>query len=120
MAQKVLIIDEKEVLFRATAATPRKYRVQFGNDILRDLNRLQRKMEKVAKEDDELDALDLTLFENVAYIMCADPEKPKTPDAWLDQFGMFDIYSILPELIDLWGMNLSANVPETVAEDGKK
>ena len=30
---------------------------------------------------------------------------------WLDQFDTFSIYQILPELIDLWGMNIKTTVP---------
>ena len=27
-------------------------------------------------------------------------------DDWLDQFEMFSIYEILPEILELWGANL--------------
>lgn len=30
---------------------------------------------------------------------------------WFDQFNTFSIYQILPELIDLWGMNIKTTVP---------
>ena len=48
---------------------------------------------------------DLEIFENVAYIMAfhADPSIPKTIDEWLEQFEMFSIYEILPEILELWG-----------------
>ena len=56
---------------------------------------------------------DLEIFENVAYIMAlhADPAStPKTIDDWLDQFEMFSIYEILPEILELWGSNLFTDV----------
>ena len=37
-------------------------------------------------------------------------EKYDSPDEWLDQFNTFSIYQILPELIDLWGMNIKTTV----------
>lgn len=55
---------------------------------------------------------DLEIFENVAYIMAchADPTVPGTIDEWLDQFEMFSIYEILPEILDLWGTNLVTDI----------
>ncbi len=48
------------------------------------------------------------MFENIAYIMAkhADPEVPDTLEEWLDEFSTFSIYQVLPELIELWGMNI--------------
>ena len=48
----------------------------------------------------------------MAYIIAlhADPTIPKTIDEWLDQFEMFSIYEILPEILELWGSNLFTDV----------
>jgi len=41
----------------------------------------------------------------------ADPKGvPSEPDEWLEQFNTFSIYQILPELIDLWGLNVQTQV----------
>ena len=55
---------------------------------------------------------DLEIFENVAYIMAyhADHSIPDDIDVWLDQFEMFSIYEILPEILTLWGSNLVTDV----------
>jgi len=45
----------------------------------------------------------------------ADPSIPDTVEDWLDDFNTFSIYQVLPELIDLWGMNV-----QTQAESKKK
>ena len=44
---------------------------------------------------------------NVAYVMAwqYDNTIPSDPDEWLDQFEMFSIYMILPQIIELWGLN---------------
>lgn len=59
-----------------------------------------------------LDIVSLELFENIAYIMAkhADPAVPASPDEWLEQFNTFSIYEILPQLIDLWGLNVETQV----------
>ena len=124
---KVLTIGGKEVGFRATALTPRLYRHKIGRDIIQDLNRLRKAYQKVTalpedadseeKQDAELSALDLEMFENVAYIMARqyDPSIPNTPDEWLDGFEVFSIYEILPSILELWALNES-----TTAKPKKK
>ena len=56
--------------------------------------------------------ISLEIFENVAYIMAfhADPTIPKTIDEWLDQFEMFSIYQVLPEILALWGTNMLTDI----------
>lgn len=55
---------------------------------------------------------DLEIFENVAYIMAyhADHSIPATIEEWLDEFEMFSIYEVLPEILELWGMNLQTEI----------
>ena len=40
----------------------------------------------------------------------ADNNIPPTIEDWLDQFDMFSIYEILPEILKLWGENMVAEV----------
>ena len=35
---------------------------------------------------------------------------PASPDEWLEQFNTFSIYEILPQLINLWGLNVETQV----------
>ena len=35
---------------------------------------------------------------------------PDTPDEWLEQFGTYSIYQVLPEIIELWGLNVQLGV----------
>ena len=37
-------------------------------------------------------------------------EPPDTPDEWLEQFGTYSIYQVLPEIIELWGLNVQTQV----------
>ena len=45
---------------------------------------------------------------NIAYLMAkhADPSLPDTAEEWLDEFSVFSIYQVLPEIITLWGLNV--------------
>ena len=109
MLQKTVIISGQEVTFKSSAAIPRLYRIKFGRDIFRDLSKLEKAYKANAgKESSEMEIEDLEIFENVAYIMAlhADPTIPDTIDAWLDQFEMFSIYEVLPQILELWGSNL--------------
>ena len=62
--------------------------------------------------DGEIPIEDLEIFENVAYVMAyhADHSIPGNIDDWLDQFEMFSIYEVLPEILELWGTNLITDV----------
>ena len=105
---KIVTIDGKEVKFRATARTPRLYRVLIGRDMIRDMNKLMKAYERKKKNDDDLDIIDLQIFEDVAYAMArhANPDmEEKTADEWLDTFQMFSIYEVLPHIIELWALN---------------
>ena len=105
---KIIKIDGKEVKFRATARTPRLYRVLLGRDMIQDMNKLMKAYERKKKNDDDLDIIDLQIFEDVAYAMArhANPDmEEKTADEWLDTFDMFSIYEVLPHILELWALN---------------
>lgn len=113
MLEKTLTISGKEVRFRSSATVPRLYRIKFKRDIFKDLAKLEKSYKDKASEDGSaLEIEDLEIFENVAYIMAfhADHSIPGTIDEWLDQFEMFSIYEVLPEILDLWGTNLMTEV----------
>ena len=108
MQEKTVLISGKEVRLRSSAAIPRIYRIKFKRDIFKDLSKLESSYKSKTDEGEELQIEDLEIFENVAYIMAwhADPTIPGTIEEWLDEFEMFSIYQVLPEIIELWGANL--------------
>ena len=112
MIERTIVISGKEVPFRSSATVPRLYRAKFKRDIFQDLTRLEKSYTKRTTEGDELQIEDLEIFENVAYIMAfhADPSIPKTIDEWLDQFEMFSIYQVLPQILELWGENMATEI----------
>ena len=105
-------IDGREVAFRASAAIPRIYRMKFHRDIYKDLRALEQSVREDDPDNSGLDLFSLEMFENIAYVMAkhADPSIPDTPEEWLDEFNTFPIYQVLPQLIELWGLNTQTDV----------
>ena len=112
MLRKTILIDGKEVQFKASAAVPRIYRIKFGRDLFVDLQKIAKSVKENGKteenEESNIPIDDLSMFENIAYVMAqhADPKNvPADIMEWLDQFGTFSIYQVLPAILELWKMN---------------
>ena len=112
MVEKTIKVSGKEVRFRSSAAVPRLYRAKFKRDIFKDFSKLEKSYKDNADEGEAFAIEDLEIFENVAYIMAyhADHSIPATIEDWLDEFEMFSIYEVLPEILELWGMNLQTEI----------
>ena len=112
MLQKTVKIGDKEVAFRSSATIPRLYRIKFKRDIFKDLSRLEKSYKGKTSEGGSFEIEDLEIFENVAYIMAyhADHTIPDNIDDWLDQFEMFSIYEVLPQILELWGDNMQTDI----------
>ncbi len=104
--EKVITIGDKEIKMKATAGTPRLYRMMFRRDLMSDMARLSKSMQK-----QEFDVPDLETFENVAYLMAkqADAQSPGI-DEWFDEFEIFDIYQVLPQILSLWSMETETQI----------
>ena len=109
---KKIEIDGQQVPFRASAAIPRIYRIKFHRDIYKDLRELEKSVGSTDPENSNLDLFSLEMFENIAYVMArhADPSIPDSPEEWLDGFNTFSIYQVLPQIIELWGLNTQQDV----------
>ena len=109
---KKIEIDGKEVVFRASAAIPRIYRMKFQRDIYKDLAALEKAIGDNTEEVSNLDMYSLEMFETIAYIIAkhADPSIPDSLEEWLDEFNTFSIYQVLPKIIELWGLNVKVDV----------
>ena len=110
--KKNITIDGQEVSFKASAVIPRIYRMRFHRYIYKDLRDLEKGIDKNDPENSNLDLFSLEMFENIAYVMAkhADPSIPDTPEEWLDGFNTFSIYQVLPQIIELWGLNTQTDV----------
>ena len=115
--KRTITIDGMEVPFKASASLLRLYRAKFRKDIFKDFSALKDSVDESDEKNSGLGIESLEVFENIAWTMAkhADPENvPDSPDDWLEQFNCFSIYEVLPQLFELWGMNL-----ETQAESKK-
>ena len=120
--EKTIKIDDKLVKFKATANTPRMYRQQFQADLFVDIQNLNDAWQKARANKEPLPGDALVMFENIAFTMAkqADPEAvPETADEWLEQFEMFSIWQILPEIIQLWGIN-NLSINESKKKAGRR
>lgn len=104
-------IDGQEVAFKASAAIPRIYRLKFQRDIYKDIAALEKSIDESDPENSTLDTFSLEMFENIAFVMAkhADANIPDTVEDWLDNFNTFSIYQVLPQLIELWGLNIKTD-----------
>ena len=84
----------------------------FKDTSLMRLAKLESAYKGSKEEGEEFNLDDLEIFENVAYIMAyhADNTIPDNIDDWLDQFEMFSIYEVLPEILALLGTNLITDI----------
>lgn len=118
--RKIIEIDGKKIPFDANGAIPRKYRVLTHRDFLLDMDRLIKTASKGEGYPPEI----LQSFEDMCHVMAksADPENvPDTADEWLEQFGTFSIYAVLPEIIELWNVSAAptVEVKKKVVKKGK-
>lgn len=109
---KKVEIDGKEVTFKASAAVPRIYRIKFSRDLFMDLQKIAKSVKTKGKKKEEQESSipieDLSMFEQIAYVMAqhADPENvPADIMEWLEQFDTFSIYQVLPAILELWNLN---------------
>lgn len=133
--KKIITISGIECKFKSSAAIPRIYRLKFGRDIFVDMQKMKKEVdaqERIHKEErkkaeaagleyDEVSTIPVEMletFENIAFLMHrhGDPEQPSDIDAWLEQFETFDIYTVLPEILELWGLeNKQLSIPKKEA-----
>lgn len=129
--KKTIEINGMQCKFKSSAAIPRMYRMKFRRDIFTDMNslkkqvdaqnRLKEDLKKQAEEKGEefnegefesgLPIESLEMFENIAFLMHkhGDPSQPSDIDQWLEQFETFDIYKILPEILEMWNLENKTN-----------
>ena len=126
MMKRTITISGIQCEMKSSAAIPRMYRLKFERDIFVDMqkiakqievqNKLKEELRKQAEENGEefdeskfesgLPVESLEIFENIAFLMHkhGDPSQPKEIDEWLDQFDMFDIYKVFPEILKMWNI----------------
>jgi hypothetical protein len=104
--EKTILIDGKNVSFKANAATLLKYKLQTGRELLSDFAKLS---EFAQKQD--YTKLDSTVLYDIIWV-CAKQADQTIPSAevWLDSFENFPLLDILPDIITLISNTLSVKI----------
>lgn len=99
--EKTIKIGSLEVPMKATANTPKQYRATFNRDLLVEMTKFYNALGKSGEVGKNAD---ISVIENLGYIMArqADPSIG-SQEEWLDNFGVFDIYNAMSEIVQLWG-----------------
>lgn len=107
--------------FKSSAAVPRMYRMLFRRDLFKDMSMLEEELEEdnrkeeIKKKEAEANGIEyikssslpissLEIFENIAYVMHkhGDKSQPNDIEEWIEQFEVFDIYFVFPEILEMW------------------
>lgn len=103
--EKTIEIDGQKVKFESKGSTPLRYKKQFGSDFFLDLM----KMESLAKIKNkkepsyqDLKNLDMEVFYNICWVLAKTADnRIAEPFDWLDNFEVFPLMEILPQLQEL-------------------
>lgn len=111
---KEIVIDGKTVPMKATASTAIRYRQWFKSDLLKDMLDLYKVQEKGSQE---FTYEQLEVFLHLAYTMAkqANGSIPNDCEDWLDEFSVFPIDEVFPEIMELWQSSI-----QTLDEAKKK
>lgn len=104
-----------KIKFKSTANMATKYQAQFRRGFFKDFNKMvpskkvKQQLQSGNVTPDDLDDIDLNIAFQMAWTMAklADKNTPD-PDTFLDQFGLFDMVFILPEIFELLLGNIDA------------
>lgn len=110
--EKTLIIDDKEVRFKSTGATPLRYKAQLHRDFFADilrLNSLRNISEGKELKAEDIEQVDFDVLFYIVWVLAktSDNTIPE-PFEWLDKFDEFPIIEIVMELQDLIGASLQS------------
>lgn len=118
MIEKTINIEGRPAKLRSSALIPKLYRAYFGRDMVKDMRQLAKSYKALKdlpkdatdeqREEAQLSILDLEIFENVSWIMLkhGGEDVGERPEDWLDSLdGIFSVYEVLPEILELWAMN---------------
>ena len=112
--EKIINVGGRDIKFTATAATPMHYRNVFkGCDIFKDLMKIEEEQQGAQSESEMIDAVDMGIFERIAFIMSGEFKNGKSFEQWLEGFEMLDIMTALPDIMQLWTDNMDT---QSIAE----
>lgn len=108
--EKTITIDGKQVAFKSSGALPKRYKMQFGRDYFSDMLSMKTVSEGIIEGEGDLLGVDFDIFFDLAWVLAktADNTIPD-PLSWLDEFEVFPIAEILPQIQELITASISSN-----------
>ena len=108
--EKTIVIDNKQVRLKATAALPKRYKAQFGRDYFADLMKVAKVFGKGMKRNfgiqdisfASLDHMDMEVFYDIIWAMAKTADRTiPDPLEWLDGFDAFPLKEIMDDVKEL-------------------
>jgi hypothetical protein len=100
--EKSILIDGKEVKLKSTAATPLRFKAQFGKDYFAELIKLNKLSNFKDGNYESLENVDFEVFYNIIWSLAKTADKSiSEPILWLDEFEEFPLFEIIPEIQDM-------------------
>lgn len=139
--QKIVEIDGRQVLLESNAATPIKYKKQFGKDYFAELFKLVKSIgakmpetldsspDEIPVEEPEagealdieamswesLDRLDFEPLYNIVWTLAKTADKSlPDPETWLEGFDTFPLMDILTDAVELIGHSIESKKKSTM------
>ena len=107
--EKFIEISGKQIPFKSNGGTMRKYRTQFGRDLLKDVLKMKpgndvdlSKMTEEEQAEWATETIDTSVFEDVIWVFAktADPSI-KPVEQWLEEFDEFPLFEIFAQVQEL-------------------
>lgn len=100
-----LTISGRSVRFKSNALFPVKYKSEFKRDIFKDLKYLEG-LKNISSEN--IDEFNIDVFYNIVWTLAwfGDRSIPDR-DEWLLSFEQFNVYDVLPQVMDLLSDSLA-------------
>lgn len=93
---KTITIDNKTIGFKATAATPIRYKAMFGADLFADMAKMQN------VDPTTMEGFDITVLCQIIWICAKAFNKDLPPlDDWFDTFDSFPLIQVFSEVMEL-------------------
>lgn len=94
-----ITISGKSVRFKSNALFPVKYKSEFGRDIFKDLKKLEGMKNLTVENFEEFNS---DIFYDIVYVLAWFGDKSiGERDEWFLSFDNFNVYEILPQVMDL-------------------
>lgn len=113
---KTVVIDGKKIPFRCSSITLAIYKKQFKRELYKDILKLEEGEKLIGLntlKSGDLNLNELEIYHHIAWAFAKTANhKVPSPYKWLENFELFPIYEVLPQLQDLLLKAIKLNTKE--------